>query len=279
MAAIMLLVPLPNPTARPSRCGRVAAILLCVLLPSPAAFAAAEGSSNSPSPDAAELVSRAFEAYRDLASIATMEMTIHRPSWERTQSLRAWTRGERETLVTTLEPARDRGNGTLKIGDEMWLFNPKVNRVIKLPPSMMTQSWMGSDFSNNDLAKSDQIITDFDHRLVGTEQEGGHTIYLVESVPHPGAAIVWGSERLRIRDDNAFLSQAFFDEDGLLVKTLEFEDIRIVNGLPYAYTLTMRPEDKPDQFTRIRYSEISFPDSLPDRIFTQATLRDPPDRN
>lgn len=233
--------------------------------------------TDATSPDATALVERAFQAYRGLASIGTMEMTIHRPTWERTQTLKAWTRGERETLVTTLAPARDRGNGTLKIGDEMWIFNPKVNRVIKLPPSMMTQSWMGSDFSNNDLAKSDILITDFDHRIAGTEQRDGHTVYVVESIPHPGAAVVWGSERLLIRDDNAFLEEAFFDEDGARVKTLYFEDIRFVNGLPFAYTLTMRPVDKPDQFTRIRYSDITFPDSLPDRLFTQPALRSPPD--
>ena len=241
------------------------------------AFQTAGAKANATSPDATSLVERAFQAYRGLASIGTLEMTIHRPSWERTQTLRAWTRGERETLVTTLAPERDRGNGTLKIGEAMWIFNPKVNRVIKLPPSMMTQSWMGSDFSNNDLAKSDVLLTDFDHHLVGTEQRDRHTVHVVESIPHPGAAVVWGSQRLLIRDDNAFLEEAFFDEDGKLVKTLHFEDIRFVNGLPFAYTLTMRPADKPGRFTRIRYSDISFPDSLPDTVFTQSALRNPPD--
>ena len=148
-------------------------------------------------PDAAALVERAFEAYRGLASIGTMEMTIHRPSWERTQTLKAWTRGERETLVTALAPVRDRGNGTLKIGESMWIYNPKVNRIIKLPPSMMTQSWMGSDFSNNDLAKSDVLITDFDHRIIGTEQRNGHTVYVENSNAIKKAASLLTVESLR----------------------------------------------------------------------------------
>ena len=247
-------------------CLVLANVLPAVAQPTPAA-----------NPDATELVTHAFKAYRGLASIGTMEMTIHRPSWERTQTLKAWTRGERETLVTTLAPERDRGSGTLKLAGAMWIYNPKVNRVIKLPPSMMTQSWMGSDFSNNDLAKSDVLLTDFEHHIAGIEQRDGHTVYVVESIPHPGAAIVWGKERLLIRDDNAFLEEAFFDEDGALVKTLHFEDIRFVKGLPFAYTLTMQPADKPGRFTRIRYSDISFPDSLPDSVFTQSALRNPPD--
>lgn len=153
-----------------------------------AIIAAAPGRSDTPT--ARDLVEKAFRAYRGKASVSTMEMTIHRPSWERTQTLKAWTRGERDTLVTILEPPRDRDNGTLKIGDDMWIFNPKVNRVIKLPPSMMSQAWMGSDFTNNDLAKSDSLINEYEHRLTGTEERDGRIIYIVESTPHPGAPVV-----------------------------------------------------------------------------------------
>lgn len=227
-------------------------------------------------PSAAELVERAFRAYRGKASAGTMTMTIHRPSWERTQTLRAWTRGERDTLVTILDPPRDRGNGTLKIGDDMWIFNPKVNRIIKLPPSMMAQAWMGSDFTNNDLAKSDSLMTDYDHRLLGTETRDGQSVYLVESTPRRGAPVVWGRQRLVIRADEAFLEETFFDEDGKPVKTLTFTDIRIEDGLPFAHELTMTPCDEPGRFTRIRYSEVRVLESLPDRIFTEDALQNPP---
>ncbi len=244
------------------------------------AIAAAEGSAVtgplSTEPDAQAIVGRAFAVYRGQASVSTAEMTIHRPDWERRQVLKAWTRGEEESLFTTIEPSRDRGNGTLKKGDEMWIFNPKVNRVIKLPPSMMSQSWMGSDFSNNDLAKSDSIIHHYTHRLLETGERDGHRIHRIESVPKPGAPVVWGKQHLLIRDDHVFLEQAFHDEDGALVKTLAFDQIRRVGDQLYPHRLTMTPEDEEGHYTRVEYREVEFLDSLPDRVFTQSTLRNPP---
>ena len=228
-------------------------------------------------PDAGELVQKAFDYYRDKASVARIRMTIHRADWEREQVMNVWTVGEKDSLFTIVEPARDRGNGTLKKGNEMWTFNPKVNRIIKLPPSMMSQSWMGSDFSNNDLAKADALIQDYDHTITGTEEAGGQTIYLVESIPHPEAPVIWGKERLKIRDDLVFLEEAFYDESGELVKPLSFEQIEEISGKLYPRIMTMRPADKPDQYTRIEYLRLEFRDSLPERYFTRSMLQNPPE--
>ncbi len=110
--------------------------------------------------DGRVLVEAAFNYIRDKASVSLVDMTVHRPDWQRVVTIKAWTLGEKKSLFTIIAPPKDNGNGTLKKGREMWMYNPKVNRVIKLPPSMMSQSWMGSDFSNNDLAKSDNLIND-----------------------------------------------------------------------------------------------------------------------
>ena len=127
------------------------------------------------------IVQAAFDYWRGDASIAQLTMTIHRPTWERTVSIDAWTQGESESLFVIKAPAKDRGNGTLKKGRGMWIYNPKVNKVIKLPPSMMSQSWQGSDFSNNDLAKTDSLIHDYTHTLDGSTTENGHTITTINS--------------------------------------------------------------------------------------------------
>lgn len=248
----------------------LAATLLCAA--APAVPAAGPGAT----PSAAELVAKAFRAYRGKASIGTMEMTIHRPTWQRTEVLKAWTRGERDTLVTILDPLSERGNGTLKIGDNMWIYNPKISRIIKLPPSMMSQAWMGSDFTNNDLAKADSLLTEYRHRLVGTEHRDGHLVYIIRSTPLPGAPVVWGSQRLLIRSDGAFLEETFFDEDGKPVKRLTFDDIRPEAGLPFAHVLTMTEVDRPGRFTRLRYRQVQLLATLPDRVFTRESLRDPP---
>ena len=166
--------------------------------------------------DAAAVVKAAIDYYRGEASEATVKMVIHRPAWERSMTIHAWTRGQKDSLFYIIAPPKDKGNGTLKRGREMWTYNPKINRVIKLPPSMMSQSWMGSDFSNNDLAKSDSIIEDYVHTLAGTEIQEGKTVYLIKSMPKPEAPVIWGMQKLRIREDHILLAEEFYDEDLVL---------------------------------------------------------------
>ena len=166
------------------------------------------------------IVKKAFDYWRGEASVSTIIMTIHRPEWERVVTLKAWTRGESDSLFVITEPAKDKGNGTLKAGKGMWMYNPKVNRVIKLPPSMMSQSWQGSDFSNNDLAKSDSLIKDYVHTLENTKIDEGKKIYSIKSMPKPEAPVIWGMIKLTIREDNILLSETFFDEDLAPVKIM-----------------------------------------------------------
>ena len=120
--------------------------------------------------DAKNIVRDAVDHWRGLSSYSEMTMVIHRPDWERSMTMRAWTKGDKKSLVRVIEPKKDRGNGTLTDDNNMWTFSPKVNRVIKIPSSMMGQSWMGSDFSNKDVARSDAIIDQYDHTLLVTEE-------------------------------------------------------------------------------------------------------------
>lgn len=225
--------------------------------------------------DAGTLVHDAFEYYRGDASYAVMEMTIHRPEWERSQVLRGWTRGDKDGTIIITAPARDRGNGTLKRGEQMWTFNPRVNRVIKLPPSLMAQSWMGSDFTNHDLSKTDSIVIDYDAELISEEKSEGHTIFHIKLTPKPAAPVVWGSQVLLIRDDLILLEQRFFDQDEKLVKSLIASDLEAMGGrlLPRVLTMVQAEDDR--KYTRIRYEELEFLDGLPDRYFTEAFLRNP----
>lgn len=235
-------------------------------------FAMAPASSQTDR-EARDLVLAAVEYYRGAASVARFDMTIHRPAWERTMSLKAWTRGRSDSLFTLISPPKDRGNGTLKKGNQMWTYNPKVNRVIKLPPSMMSQSWMGSDFSNNDLAKSDSIVDDYTHTLAGTDTHEGKTVYLVDSIPKPDAPVVWGRQRLALREDKILLRQAYFDEDDVLVKAMTGENIQSMGGKLFPKVWTMRKAGEEDEYTRIEYRELAFKDDLPDKLFTLGSLK------
>jgi outer membrane lipoprotein-sorting protein len=222
---------------------------------------------------AVELVEKAFDYWRGVSSVARFKMTIHRPDFERTMIMKGWTKGRSDALFFVEEPAKDAGNGTLKKGREMWSYNPKINRAIKLPPSMMSQSWLGSDFSNDDLAKSDRILEDYHHRIIASEKSESRTTYTIESVARETAPVVWGKQILQVRDDYILLRQQFYDEDMVLVKEMVSEDLVQFSDRLFPRVWTMRRVDQEDQFTGLEYLELSFNQELDDRLFTLASLK------
>ena len=225
--------------------------------------------------DAKEIVRDALNHWRGLTSQGEMTMTIHRPDWERSMSMQSWTQGEKRSLVRITEPRKDRGNGTLMDGNKMWTFSPKVNRVIKVPSSMMGQSWMGSDFSNKDISRGSDIVDEYDHTLISETESDGHVVYEIESVPHEDAAVVWGKEVLRIRDDYVMLEQGFYDQDGELVKVLRTLEVADMGGRTVAARQRMEKPDEPDAWTEISVDAVEFDVDLSDNIFTLSNLRNP----
>ena len=225
--------------------------------------------------DARSLVEASFNYMRGNASVAIVQMTIHRPDWERNMTIKAWTKGQKESLFRIIAPPKDNGNGTLKKGREMWMYNPKINRVIKLPPSMMSQSWMGSDFSNNDLSKTDSILNDYTHTLTGTNNTDGKKVYIIKSIPKPEAPVVWGMQILEIREDNIILSQEFFDEEFKSVKKMTGFQIQMLGGKLFPKVWKMQKTDAKDEYTELVYNELAFKGKLEDSLFTVSNLRNP----
>ncbi|MGB5278471.1 MAG: outer membrane lipoprotein-sorting protein [Gammaproteobacteria bacterium] len=225
--------------------------------------------------DPRDLIQKAMDHWRGTSSYSDMTMTIHRPDWQRSMSMRSWTKGEKTSLVRVTAPKKDAGNGTLLKDNNMWTFAPKVNRIIKVPSSMMSQSWMGSDFSNKDISKSTDIIDQYDHSLLETREQDGHTVYVIESIPHEEAAVVWGKEVLMVRDDYVLLEQQFWDQDGILVKTMKALEIKELGGRTVASILRMGKQATPDEWTEMSVQDISFDVSHPDSLFTLSSLRNP----
>lgn len=192
-------------------------------------------------------------------------------------TMRAWTKGDEKSLVRVLEPARDRGNGTLIDDTNMWTFSPKINRVIKVPSSLMGQGWMGSDFSNNDVARADDIVDEYDHSLLGVTEADGMTVYEIESVPHDEAPVVWGREVLRIREDNVVLTHRFFDQDGELAKELVSLEVGEMGGRSVAIRQRMSRVDTEEEWTEIRLDAVEYGVELRDSLFTLSNLRNPRD--
>ncbi len=239
-------------------------------------------SAHAQEPTAQDIVAKAWDYMRGSTSVSVVRMTVHRPDWERKSKLKAWTKGREDSIFQLIAPAKDKGNGTLKKGREMWTYNPKINRVVKIPPSMMSQSWMGSDFSNNDLSKADSIILDYDHTIEKVEARDGFKVYTIKAMPRPDAPVVWGMQLLTIREDGVLLKESFHDEDLEPVKVLTTSDIRDMGGRPFPRVWKMQSLDTDDgdaetgdEYTLLEYDSITFDVKLRDSLFTLNALKKP----
>ena len=157
----------------------------------------------------------------------------------------------------------------------MWIFAPKVNRIIKIPSSMMSQSWMGSDFTNKDISKSTDIIDQYEHKILETREQDSHTVYVIESIPHEDAAVVWGKEILTIRDDYIMLQQQFWDQDNVLVKSMKTLEIKTLGGRTVASVIRMGKVEKAGEWTEMSVQNIQFDQNHADSMFTLSNLRNP----
>lgn len=225
-------------------------------------------------PTATEIVERADQLTRGDTQQGTYEMRIVRPDWERSTTFEFWSEGTEKAFIRVLEPARDRGVTFLKLGREMWNYIPRVNRVIKIPPSMMLQSWMGSDFTNDDLVKESSVVEDYEHRLLGSDTLDGDPVWHVELIPKPEAAVAWARLEEWIRKvDYVPIRAVYFNERGEQVRTMRFTDIRRMGGrvIPTRYELI--EETKPGHRTLLILDDVSFNRPIEDRVFTQQNLR------
>lgn len=202
------------------------------------------------------------------------EMTIATPRWQRTLGLRLWMDRPRRSFVRILSPAKEAGIGSLRIGTEMWNYLPNVERIVKIPPSMMLQPWMGSDFTNDDLVKESSILDDYTHKVIATVQLDGVAVVQVEAVPKPDAAVVWGRIVYWVRRaDTMPLKQEFFSERGERVRVLAFSDVRQVGGRILPTRWEMRPDAKPGNSTTVVLKEATFDRPVDDEIFSQRNLQ------
>jgi outer membrane lipoprotein-sorting protein len=242
-----------------------------------AALCAAFAGTARAAPNADTLIRAAFDNWRAKSSQTDVTMTVHRPDWERSLEMKAWTLGDDDALVRFIAPAKDAGNGTLKLKDETWVFNPKLNQVIKLPASMLAQSWMGSDFSYNDLSKADDLLTLYTHKLLSNEKDGTHTVYTIEADPKSGAPVVWGKLTAKVRDDGVMMAETYFDQDMKPVRAMTTDKVGRIGGRDYPVIMTMRPVGEPGKWTRIETRSGSFDVAVPSYVFTLSNLQNPRD--
>ncbi len=227
--------------------------------------------------DARSILKTAFDNWRARSSHSVTEMLVKRSNGTRKMTLESWTQGDDKALVRFTAPARDAGNATLQLGKSTYVFNPKLNQVIKLPASAMSQSWMGSDFSYDDLSRSEKVINDYTHKMLGTKTAGGHKVHVIESTPKRGVPVVWGKQVLSIRTDGVIYSVEYFDQLGKRVRVMTADRISNLGGRPYPTVMTMRTDAKPGQFTRVTTTQAEFNINVPGYLFTRSNLENPRD--
>jgi len=219
--------------------------------------------------DAVALLKKVDELFRSTSSFSTMKMQIITPNWHRTLEMQSWTLGMDDTFIRVLSPRKDRGVATLKKDKEMWNYFPKINKVMKVPPSMMMGSWMGSDFTNDDLVREVSLLKEY-HVDKKTEGEN----YRLILTPKQDTVTVWGRIEFVVNQQSLLpLEQSYFNEKGNKVRTMLFSDIREFSGKKMPAIMTMMPLNKTGYKTVIEYVEAEFDLELGDNIFTLRNLQ------
>lgn len=233
------------------------------------------GLSTSFSQDASEIIKKANEKMEgEKTSFSIMTMKIIRPAWERTITFKTWTKGRDYSLALVTAPPKEDGQSFLKRMNEMWNWNPTINRLIKLPPSMMSQGWMGSDFTNDDLLRESSIVVDFTHKIIGSEKINNWDCYIIELIPLEDAVVVWGKIIKWIsKEEYLQLKSEYYDEDGFRVKTETAYDIKTMDGRLIPTRFELIPEEEEGNKTLVIMDEIKFNLPIEDSFFSQQNMK------
>lgn len=224
--------------------------------------------------DAKEIVRKANELIRAKSSFAEVSMKVVKPDWSREMRMKIWSLEPDYALILITKPAKDKGTVTLKRKKEVWNWIPTIHRIIKIPPSMMLQSWMGSDFSNDDLVRQSSIVQDYMHSVIGSETYQNRDCYKIQLLPKPEAGVVWGKIIALITKKGYMeLKADYYDEDGVLVKSMIGSKIKKMDGRVIPTHWEMIPLDKPGQKTVLEYHTIKFNIKLKPSYFSQKNMK------
>lgn len=223
---------------------------------------------------ARQILDHVDDLFRGDASHGRATMTIRTEHWTRSLTLEFWSKGKERSLIRILAPEKEKGTATLKVGNDLWNYLPKVKRVVKLPSSMLSASWMGSHLTNDDLVKESRMADDYTFDIGWEGERDGVEIVEITCIPKPEAAIVWGKVVVRVRRrDSMPLQVDFHDEDMDLARTITYTDERDMGGRRLPTTMTVVPADAPDERTAIHWDAIDFDVAIDDAMFSLRTLQ------
>lgn len=219
--------------------------------------------------NAAEIVKKADDKMRGNTMQADMVIRTIRPTWSREMQCKTWMKGNSLAMILITAPAKDKGVVFLKRKKEVWTWVPSLERTVKLPPSMMGQNWMGTDFTNDDLVKESSLVEDYNHSIAGDTLIQGRSCYVIKMIPKPEAAVVWSKVIICIdKKDILELNCRFYDEEGKLMNTMNSYDIKLMDGRLVPTRFEMIPADKKGQKTEMVYKTIRYNQPIDDGFFT-----------
>jgi outer membrane lipoprotein-sorting protein len=223
--------------------------------------------------DAGEIVKKADERAKGKTSVSSITIQTIRPKYTREMTVKSWTKGNNWVMILITAPVRDKGVAYLKRKKEVWNWIPSIERNIKLPPSMMSQSWMGTDFTNDDLVKEASIVEDYNHTILGDTIIEGRICFKIQMLPKPAAAVVWGKLLMCIdKKDYLMLHVAYFDEEGKLINTMHAGEVKMLGGKLLPSRMEMIPADKKGYKTVLVYNNLVFDKPIEDGFFTTQNM-------
>ena len=229
--------------------------------------------SQESTPDVETIIKKTDQLYRSESSHADMEMHISTPNWERTLTMSVWSKGMDKTFIRITAPKKEQGVATLRIGNEMWNYLPKTNKVMKIPPSMMMGSWMGSDFTNDDLVRESSMLDDYTYQFVTPEDAPSDHLY-IQLVPKEDSPIVWGKIVAAVQSSDYLpVWQRFYDEKGNLMRIMNFKEIKTFDGKTLPSMVEIIPQNKEGHKTVVRWVNATFDSDIDDKIFTRRNLQ------
>jgi outer membrane lipoprotein-sorting protein len=251
------------------------ALAFTVLLAAPSSAAENEGGASPFMKDGKldlEAVVKHFEdLYRSDSSISVAELTVTRPRRERSMTMKVWTTGRDKALIVIQAPVREAGTATLKVDDNLWNYLPRIKRTIRIPPSMMLASWMGSDFTNDDLVRESSFSEDYNYELVGRSEEPAG--WLVRFEAKPELVGLWKRLELVVSEDGMVPMVArYYDRKDRLARTLYWDEVREFDGRRIPAHMTLIPEDEEGHKTEMRYLDIDFDVEVPESTFSLSNL-------
>ncbi|MCB0696365.1 MAG: outer membrane lipoprotein-sorting protein [Chitinophagales bacterium] len=221
-----------------------------------------------------QIVLDAINLMNGITSKSTATMSVVRPKWTRSISMRSWSLGNDYNMILITSPAKDKGQTFLKRENEMWNWIPTISRIVRIPPSMMGQSWMGSDFTNNDLVKRNSLVNDYEHTLAEGETIEGYKTYKITLTPKKDAAVIWGRIILYIaKKEHFILKGEYYDESGTLVNLETQTNIKHFTDRDLPSKLTIVPVKEKGKKTVLEFEQIEFNVSIKKDFFSQQNMK------